>query len=243
MGNPFEDYNPIFTYYKSSEPIVTSVEDPLFGKLNVEDGFRINPQTGNYIAQANTPKNEEFQTDYLNRMAETHSEPTAEIDTSSNNKNLEGGSLIANEKFAYEYLVKNKIPKGTAAGIVGNLYHEDLANPTRTVKDSHGTKAYGVAGFNTKGEYPALMAWAKKKGIEGNPSFQQQLDFIIDIIKERPNLNILLNSSLTPTEASFIWGSQFERFAGDNGKGYLNRNDSHHKRRAARANKIFKTYG
>ena len=78
MGNPFEDYNPIFTYYKSSEPIVTTVEDPLFGKLDLEDGFRLNPSTGNYIAPANTPKNEEFQTDYLNRMAETHSEPSTE---------------------------------------------------------------------------------------------------------------------------------------------------------------------
>ena len=244
MGNPFEDYNPIFTYYKSSEPIITTVEDPLFGKLNLEDGFRLNPSTGNYIAPANTPKNEEFQTDYLNRMAETHSEPTAEIDTSSNNKNLEEGSLIANEKFAYEYLVKNGIPKGSSAGIVGNLYHEGLANPTKSNKDSHGTTSYGIAQFNSNGEFPALMKWAKGRGIKGNPNFAQQLDFIIDVIKSRPKLNILLNSNITPTEASFIWGSQFERFAGDNGhNGYSNRNDSHHRKRASRANKILKAYG
>ena len=236
MGD-FEDF---YTRFKAVSPEPLETKSSLYGTITLPKDVQKISTEGNLIFSENTPKVEEFNTDFLDRMALTHSGQTF---IPSDDPNFEGGSLIDNERFAYEYLVKNKIPKGTAAGIVGNLYHEDLANPIRTVKDSHGTKAYGIAGFNSEGEYPALMAWAEKKGIKGNPNFQQQLDFIIDVIKDRPNLNILLNNNLTPTEASFIWGSQFEKFAGDNRKGYLNRNDSHHKKRAARANKIFKTYG
>lgn len=240
--NPFEDFNPAFTRYEYLKPekvTLSEEEDPLgiIGKL--PDGFRIG-SNGSYIAPANTPEAAKFDTDILNKMAATHSE----TQIPSDNPDFEGGALIDNERFAYEYLVKNGIPKGASAGIVGNLYHEGLANPTKSNKDSHGTTSYGIAQFNSKGEFPALMEWAKGRGIKGNPNFTQQLDFIIDVIKSRPKLNVLLNSNITPTEASFIWGSQFERFAGDNGHdGYSNRNDSHHRKRASRANKILKAYG
>ena len=239
--NPFEDFNPAFTKYRYLEPEVTKVEDPLFGLSDLPEGYRLS-STGNYIAPANTPESKAFDISFIDKNAETHSESNYAIP--SNNSKFEGGALIDNEKFAYDYLVQKGIPKGSAAGIVGNLYHEGLANPTKSNKDSHGTISYGIAQFNSNGEFPILMDWAKRKGIKGNPNFAQQLDFIIDVIKERKGLNILLNDKITPTEASFIWGSQFERFAGDNGKnGFKNKNDSHHKRRADRANKIFKSYG
>ena len=236
-------YNPVtdaFTYYTPTETPKVELEDPLKGITDISDwASRITPN-GIPIAKANTPKVEKFNMDFLDKMASTHSEQTF---IPSDDPNFEGGSLIDNERFAYEYLVKKGLPKGTSAGIVGNLYHEGLANPTKTSKDSRGTTSYGAAQFNSKGEYPKLLEWAKKKGIQGNPSLSQQLDFIVDVIKERAGLSPLLNDKLTPTEASFIWGSQFEKFAGDNGTGYKNRGDSHHKKRAARANKIFKTYG
>lgn len=242
--NPFEDFNPAFTRYEYLES-PKETEDPLYGKISISSEFdRISPD-GTWIAKSNIPnetttEKEVFGKNILDRMASTH----AETQIPSDNPNFEGGALIDNERFAYEYLVKNGIPKGASAGIVGNLYHEGLANPTKSNKDSHGTTSYGIAQFNSKGEFPALMEWAKGRGIKGNPNFAQQLDFIIDVIKSRPKLNVLLNSSITPTEASFIWGSQFERFAGDNGhNGYSNRNDSHHRKRASRANKILKAYG
>lgn len=238
--NPFEDFNPAFTKYRYLEPEVTKVEDPLFGLSNLPEGYRLS-STGNYVAPANTPESKAFDTSFIDKNAETHSESNYAIP--SDNSKFEGGALIDNEKFAYDYLVQKGIPKGSAAGIVGNLYHEGLANPTKSNKDSHGTISYGIAQFNSNGEFPILMKWAKNKGIQGNPNFAQQLDFIVDVIKERKGLNILLNDKITPTEASFIWGQQFERFAGDNGKGYQNRNDSHHRKRASRANKIFKAYG
>lgn len=243
--NPFKDFNPAFTKYEYLEPKPQTYNDPLFGELSV-NGFNILPN-GNWVAPTNQKQKETqsyYDTSFLDEMAARHSENSSGTKIPSDSENFEGGALIDNEKFAYDYLVKNKIPKGTAAGVVGNLYHEGLANPTKSNKDSHGTTSYGIAQFNSKGEFPALINWARSKGISGNPNFVQQLDFIIDIIKNRPNLNILLNQNITPTEASFIWGSQFERFAGDNKRdGFKNRNDSHHKRRANRANKIYETYG
>ena len=238
--NPFQDFNPMFTTYKYYEPEVTTYDDPLFGKLNTPEGFTWS-RSGNLVPRTEEKKEEKlFDSSYLDNMAATHFESTIPSD----NLNFEGGALIDNERFAYDYLIKKGLPKGAAAGIVGNLYHEGLANPTKSNKDSHGTTSYGIAQFNSNGEFPTLMNWAKKKGIKGNPNFTQQLDFIVDIINERKGLNILLNDKITPTEASFIWGSQFERFAGDNKKnGYKDRNDSHHRKRASRANKIFKSYG
>jgi len=240
--NPFEDFNPAFTRYEylelpEKEKSIT-IDDPL-GILKMPEEYRLG--NNGYVAPPNTPETVKFEEDIFERMAKSHSEnPTIPSD----NPSFEGGALIDNERFAYEYLIKKGIPKGASAGIVGNLYHEGLANPTRSNKDSHGTTSYGIAQFNSAGEYPALMKWAKEKGIKGNPNFTQQLDFIIDVIKNRRNLSLLLNNNITPEEASFIWGSQFERFAGDNGhNGYTNRNDSNHKKRAGRANKIYKSYG
>lgn len=170
MGNPFEDYNPIFTYYKSSEPIITTVEDPLFGKLNLEDGFRLNPSTGNYIAPANTPKNEKFQTDYLNRMAETHSEPSTEtssetVPTSYSIKQ----DLNGNKKKAMNFFQSKGLSAYHAAGIVGNLIGESNLNHTAVNKSSG---AYGIAQW---------LGNRKKKLFSeygNNPTFEQQLEFV-----------------------------------------------------------------
>jgi hypothetical protein len=46
-------------------------------------------------------------------MAATHSESSIPSD----NPTFEGGALIDNEKFAYDYLIRKGIPKGAAAGI------------------------------------------------------------------------------------------------------------------------------
>lgn len=238
--NPFKNFNPAFTRYEYLEPI--TVEDSLYGNIKLPQDYNLNSD-GIWIAPHNiTTSNESTKEDYsmMDSLGNTHYETIIPSD----NSNFEGGSLIDNERFAYEYLVKNKIPKGAAAGIVGNLYHEGLSNPTKSNKDSRDTTSYGIAQFNSDGEMKNLMKWAEKKKISGLPNFQQQLDFIIDVIKERPNLSLLLNNNITPEEASFIWGSQFERFAGDNNKdGFKNRKDSNHVKRAKRANKILKSYG
>jgi hypothetical protein len=98
--NPFEDFNPAFTKYRYLEPEVTKVEDPLFGLSNLPEGYRLS-STGNYIAPANTPESKAFDTSFIDKNAETHSETPISSDT----PNFEGGVLIDNEKFAYDYLV------------------------------------------------------------------------------------------------------------------------------------------
>lgn len=155
---------------------------------------------------------------------------------------IKPGNLDNNAREAYTYLVNKGIPKQSAAGIVGNLYHENLRNPLQTVPDSRGTKAYGIAGFNSRGDLPNLISWARRNGIQGNPDFHQQLDYIVDVINTRPKLGILKDDSLSAQQASFIWGKEFERFAGKGGRGYLNINDPEHKKRAGTAKSILERY-
>ena len=153
-----------------------------------------------------------------------------------------------NAEYAYKYFVSHGIPSASAAGIVGNLYHEDLGNPERTVRDSHGTTAYGIAGFNSKGDLPNLLKWAKANNINGNPNFNQQLDYLIYIINSGRNptlTSIIMNSNTTPEEASYAWGRYFEKFAGRDGtgRGYLKRNDKEHIKRGNTSRQLYNKYG
>lgn len=151
-----------------------------------------------------------------------------------------------NAEYAYKYFVNHGIPSASAAGIVGNLYHEDLGNPGRTVNDSHGTTAYGIAGFNSRGDLPNLLKWARSKGIQGNPDFDQQLEYLTYVIQSGRDNNLttaIMNPNTTPEEASYAWGRYFERFAGQNGKGYLNRDDPEHKKRSNTSRQLFTKYG
>ena len=151
-----------------------------------------------------------------------------------------------NAEYAYKYFVKHGIPSASAAGIVGNLYHENLGNPGSTVKDSHNTTAYGIAGFNSRGDLPNLLKWAKSKGIQGNPDFDQQLEYLTYVIQSGRDRNLtaaIMNPNTTPEDASYAWGRYFERFAGQNGKGYLNRDDPEHKKRGNTSRQLFIKYG
>lgn len=168
--------------------------------------------------------------------------PVEEISSDIPKTKIKPGNLDNNAREAYTYLVSKGIPKQSAAGIVGNLYHENLRNPLQTVPDSRGTKAYGIAGFNSKGDLPNLISWSRRNGIQGNPDFHQQLDYIVDVINTRPKLTVLKDSSLSAEQASFIWGKEFERFAGKGGKGYLNINDPEHRKRAGTAKSILERY-
>ena len=139
-----------------------------------------------------------------------------------------------NAEYAYKYFVNHGIPSASAAGIVGNLYHEDLGNPWRTINDSHGTTAYGIAGFT------------RSKGIQGNPDFDQQLEYLTHVIQSGRDNNLttaIMNPNTTPEEASYAWGRYFEKCAGQNCKGYLNRDDPEHKKRGNTSRQLFTKYG
>ena len=162
--------------------------------------------------------------------------------------------LNRNAEIAYNYLVQNKIPKASAAGIVGNLYHENLGNPTQIVNDSRGTKAYGIAGFNNEGDLPNLLKWSQDNNIQGMPGFEDQLAYIVNVAKHRnPNLTaVIMNPNSTPEDASYAWGRYFEVFGGKttrvgkDGKiqhvGYLYRNDPEHVKRGQTAAALFKKF-
>lgn len=151
-------------------------------------------------------------------------------------------SLNGNAKYAYNYFTANGLSKAAAAGIVGNLYHENLANPSQTINDSRGTTALGIAGFNSKGDLPNLQKWCRQNGLR-ETDFDAQLAYLTHVVKSgRVDLN---DPKLTPEQASFIFGRDFERFAGRDGtgRGYKNYDDPEHKKRRGTALKIFNTYG
>lgn len=163
---------------------------------------------------------------------------------------IKPGRLKENARIAYNYFVNHGIPAASAAGIVGNLYHEDLGNPLRTVNDSRGTTAYGIAGFNSKGDLPNLMAWARRNGIQGNPDFEQQLEYLTYVIKSGRDQRltaVIMNPNSTPEDASYAWGRYFEVFGGKtikNGKhvGYLYRDDPEHVKRGNTSAALYKQF-
>ena len=234
--NPVNDSFVVYEQVDTPEP--TTFELPLFdtpteldwaSSINYDTGFPIVKSNLHSVIEDNT----EMQTPISTNVE------TSAIDTPPKRTNT---TLNGNAEYAYKYLISKGIPKGSAAGIVGNLYHENLKNPTQTVKDSRNTTAYGIAGFNSKGALPDLLNWAGKHGIQGNPNFEQQLDYLVDKINNNNKLRVLLDSKLSASGASFIFGKEFERFAGRNGRGYLNQQDPEHVKRARTANNIFNTY-
>ena len=97
-------------------------------------------------------------------MAETHSEPTAEITTYTTKQDLKG-----NQKKAMEFFQSKGLSAYHAAGIVGNLMGESNLNHTAVNKSSG---AYGIA---------QCLGNRKKKSFSkygNNPTFEQQLEFV-----------------------------------------------------------------
>ena len=225
----------LVSYKQVEVPTNTSIPGP------PEDRFSRLQQ---YIDNRDTDDSEEVITPFrwhYNPKIKNTSTTTYNNINFSNNKGK-------NAEYAYKYFVSHGIPSASAAGIVGNLYHEDLGNPERTVRDSHGTTAYGIAGFNSKGDLPNLLKWAKANNINGNPNFNQQLDYLIYIINSGRNptlTSIIMNSNTTPEEASYAWGRYFEKFAGKDGtgRGYLNRRDKEHIKRGNTSRQLYNKYG
>lgn len=172
--NPFKDFNPVFTYYTAPELPEVEFKNPIDDSVTRLSEMAAMLPNGNLIASPNTPEaKREFDTSFLDENAKTHSEEILTYDETPSKNLPTKGKLVDNAKFAYSYLIKKGIPKSSAAGIVGNLWNENLGNPLSTVKDAKNTTAYGIAGFNSKGDLPNLLKWSKENGIQGNPNFQQ----------------------------------------------------------------------
>ena len=154
----------------------------------------------------------------------------------------------ANALKAYQYLTNDMwgFSPAMASGIIGNLYHENLANPAQTVNDSKGTTAFGIAGFNSNGLLRALQGYAAERNLDINDLYTQ-LDFIADYIVNGVDPNLtreMYRPDLTPEHSAFSFGRYFERFRGrdGSGKGYLNYDDDEHARRRDSAVSFYNKY-
>lgn len=241
IANLMSEYEPLYRSLPSETPY-----------KDAKDKYDTMVNYLNYIQE--TPEEE------LEEANETQNNAVKEILPNANNKRtfkrvrnmtvIKPGKLKENARIAYNYFVNHGIPAASAAGIVGNLYHEDLGNPLRTVKDSRGTTAYGVAGFNSNGDYPNLISWARKNGIQGNPDFEQQLEYLTYVIKsgrDKRLTAVIMNPNSTPEDASYAWGRYYEVFGGKtvkNGKhvGYLYRDDPEHVKRGSTSAALYKQF-
>lgn len=194
--NPFEDFNPAFTKYRYLEPEVTKVEDPLFGLSNLPEGYRLS-STGNYVAPANTPESKTFDTSFIDKNAETHSEPSQEI-TYTTKQDLQG-----NKKRAMEFFQSKGLSPYHAAGIVGNLLGESKLNHQAINPTS---KAFGIAQWLGDRKKKLFKKYGE------NPTFDQQLEFVWEELNssEKSAFDKLLQTK-SVEEATNSFMKHFER--------------------------------
>ena len=135
-ANPFQDFNPMFSYYKNSEPEVITREDALFGSISAPDGFFWNP-SGNLVPRTTQQQEEKpFDTSFMNDMAQTHSEQ--EIPKKSKEISLKGSenlSKIIDEVSNEEGFEKLKDPNIKKL-ILLQAKRESSFNPTAKSKSS-----------------------------------------------------------------------------------------------------------
>ena len=194
--NPFEDFNPAFTKYRYLEPEVTKVEDPLFGLSNLPEGYRLS-STGNYVAPANTPESKAFDTSFIDKNAETHSEPSQEITYTTKQ------DLQRNKKRAMEFFQSKGLSPYHAAGIVGNLLGESKLNHQAINPTS---KAFGIAQWLGDRKKKLFKKYGE------NPTFDQQLEFVWEELNssEKSAFDKLLQTK-SVEEATNSFMKHFER--------------------------------
>ena len=194
--NPFEDFNPAFTKYRYLEPEVTKVEDPLFGLSNLPEGYRLS-STGNYVAPANTPESKAFDTSFIDKNAETHSEPSQDT-TYTTKQDLQG-----NKKRAMEFFQSKGLSPYHAAGIVGNLLGESKLNHQAINPTS---KAFGIAQWLGDRKKKLFKKYGE------NPTFDQQLEFVWEELNssEKSAFDKLLQTK-SVEEATNSFMKHFER--------------------------------
>ena len=133
-------------------------------------------------------------------------------------KSVDSAELKRRKQYLFKLLRNEGLSDGAIAGIIGNLENEGLSKPTaQRVSDPPGSGRYsmGIAQFNSAGELPSLIEWAKKNGLDYR-TFEAQAQYIANhkvidkIIKE--------TQGLSPQDAlrksAIIWGHDFEIFKG-----------------------------
>lgn len=232
----------LVSYKQVSAPIIDSPEikpyDRFTTYLNNISTAKERTESSKPTSESSTV-NDEVQWVYKPFSFTTTQNPTQSSAQPVRTNLSKKGNLNDNAEYAYNYFINNGLSQAAAAGIVGNLYHENLANPSQTVNDSRGTTALGIAGFNSKGDLPNLQKWCREHGLN-ETDFDAQLAYLTNVVKSgRVKLN---DPNLTPEQASFIFGRDFERFAGRDGRGYKNYNDPEHSKRRETALRIYQSW-
>lgn len=136
MGD-FEDF---YTRFKATSPEPLETKSNLYGTITLPKDVQKISTEGNLIFSENTPKVEEFNTDFLDRMASTHAEnPATIIDSGKSNQiSLKGSehlSKVIDEVSNEEGFEKLKDPN-TKRLILLQAKRESSFNPTIKSKSS-----------------------------------------------------------------------------------------------------------
>ena len=195
-ANPFQDFNPMFSYYKNSEPEVITREDALFGSISAPDGFSWSP-SGNLVPRTTQQEEKPFDSSFMNDMAKTHSEPSQNI-TYTAKQDLQGA-----KKKAMEFFQSKGLSPYHAAGIVGNLLGESKLNHQAINPTS---KAFGIAQWLGDRKKKLFKKYGE------NPTFDQQLEFVWEELNssEKSAFDKLLQTK-SVEEATNSFMKHFER--------------------------------
>ena len=201
LTNPFQDFNPMFSYYKNSEPEVITREDALFGSISAPYGFSWN-SSGNLVPRTVQQQEEKpFDLSLINDMARTHSEPSQDI-TYNTRQDLQGA-----KKKAMEFFQSKGLSAHQAAGIVGNLIIESSLNTT--IKGDGG-KALGIAQWHPDRQ-EGLKNLAKRRGTEIS-DLNTQLEYVWEELNTgyKNALSKILNSK-NVKEATTAFMTHYEK--------------------------------
>ena len=203
--NPFTDFNEdVFTKYKYLKPQKVELKDSLDNVMDVSSWASNILPNGNIIASPNTPEAARaFDTNFLDKNAETHSEPSQEI-IYTTKQDLQG-----NKKRAMEFFQSKGLNAHQAAGIVGNLIVESAGLNT-TIKGDGG-KAFGLAQWHPDRQ-KGLKALAQKRGTDIS-DFDTQLEYVWEELNS-PRYKLALNgilNSRNAKEATTAFMKHFEK--------------------------------
>lgn len=196
-ANPFQDFNPMFSYYKNSEPKIITREDALFGSISAPDGFSWSP-SGNLVPRTVQQQEEKpFDSSFMNDMAQTHSEPSQDM-AYNTRQDLQGA-----KKKAMEFFQSKGLSPYHAAGIVGNLLGESKLNHQAINPTS---KAFGIAQWLGDRKKKLFKKYGE------NPTFDQQLEFVWEELNssEKSAFDKLLQTK-SVEEATNSFMKHFER--------------------------------
>lgn len=220
MFNPVTDAFTYFQHFETPKPVIKFPLDK--DPLDISDWAINVTDEGEPIASPNTPEVNQNYQDYLNRMAESHSEEIVDNENldnkvTSTKKTITKKDQKNNALIIMNNLIKRGYKPHIAAGITGNLFAESGLNPGNSANDL-GTIGGGLAAW--RGDlFQDLKRSAKSNNIPWT-DINFQLDYLTNLLnqnnRQMNDVRNRLNNSKNPYEASEAW-AYYERYAGYDG--------------------------